>query len=373
VLGMLDVQLSLAPVDKRIAAFRSGTLGLTAVGVLIAAGIVLAFAQSQVVRPVSALLAGTRRVAVDQLDTEIHVDAKGEMGILAASFNEMIAALRRMERELRDVNVDLEHQVEERTAALKRAHAALIQSEKLSSLGRLSASIAHEINNPLAGILTFAKLAIRILQAGAPDDATRGDLVKHLRLVQRETERCTAIVRSLLDFARDRPLALGEVSPNAAVDEALQLLGHQTAMQGIALEKRLGEVPSVIADFGQLRQAIVNVVLNACEAMGRGGKLTVETRPGADGGFEVDIADTGPGISEEHMSHLFEPFFTTKGEKGTGLGLAVVYGIVQRHHGRVEVHSEVGRGTRFTLCFPPVAPAQLERSAAGAGLVLGGT
>jgi two-component system NtrC family sensor kinase len=282
-------------------------------------------------------------------------------------------ALRGMERELRDVNVDLERQVEERTAALKRAQAALVQGEKLSSLGRLAASIAHEINNPLAGILTFAKLAVRILQGGAPDDAARAELVKNLRLVQREAERCTAIVKSLLDFARDRPLALREVSPNEAVGEALQLLEHQMAMQGIALEKRLGAAPVVVADFGQLRQAIVNVALNGCEAMGRGGKLTVETRPGADGGFEVEIADTGPGILDEHLPHLFEPFFTTKGEKGTGLGLAVVYGIVQRHHGRVEVHSEVGRGTRFTLCFPPVAPQQVERSAAAAGLVLGGT
>jgi two-component system, NtrC family, sensor kinase len=375
VLGVLDVQLSLAPVDARIAAFRRGTLGFTAVGALLVAAILFAFARSQIVRPVSALVAGTRKVAVDELDEEIRVDAKGELGVLAGSLNNMIRALRRMERELRDVNVDLEHQVEERTADLKKAHAALVQSEKLSSLGRLAASIAHEINNPLAGILTFAKLVIRTLEGGPPDEATRQELVRNLRLVQRETERCTTIVRSLLDFARDRPLALRDVSPNAAVEEALQLIGHQIAMQGITLEKRLGAVPTVIADFGQLRQAVVNVAMNACEAMGRGGKLTVETRCGADGGVEIHIADTGPGISEDHMSHLFEPFFTTKGEKGTGLGLSVVYGVVQRHHGRVEVHSEPGRGARFTLCFPPVAPAQIDppRGAAPARVAAGVT
>jgi two-component system NtrC family sensor kinase len=372
VLGMLDVQLSLAPADERVAAFRRGTLGLTAVGVLVVAGILFAFVRYQLVRPVSALVAGTRRVAVDELDTEIRVETNGELGVLAVSFNEMIAALRRMERELRDVNLDLERQVEERTADLKKAHGALMQTEKLSSLGRLSASIAHEINNPLAGILTFAKLAIRLLEGGKADDATRAELVKNLRLVQRETERCTAIVRSLLDFARDRPLALCDVSPNAAVEEALQLLGHQIAMQGIAIEKRLApDLGTVVADFGQLRQAVVNVAMNACEAMGRGGKLYVETRAANDGGVEIDIRDTGPGISEEHLPHLFEPFFTTKGEKGTGLGLAVVYGVVQRHHGRVEVHSEPGRGARFTLCFPPAAPSHAERVPAVAGMGVG--
>jgi two-component system, NtrC family, sensor kinase len=359
VLGVLDVQLSLADVDERIAAFRRNSLGLTAIGVLLLGGVFLAFGRSEVVRPVSALLAGMRQVARDDLEGEIRVDAKGELAVLTASFNDMLRALRTMERELREVNSELERQVEARTAELKRAHAALIQTEKLSSLGRLSASIAHEINNPLAGILTFAKLCIRALEAGPPDDAGRGDLVKHLRLVQRETERCSAIVRSLLDFARERPLALREVTPDAVVDEALQLIAHQVAMQGITLDKRLGATPTIVADFGQLRQAIVNVAMNACEAMGRGGKLTVETRPGADG---------GPGIPEENMKHLFEPFFTTKGEKGTGLGLAVVYGVVQRHHGRVEVHSQAGRGARFTLCFPPVAPPQQGAAMLGTGV-----
>jgi two-component system, NtrC family, sensor kinase len=358
VLGVLDVQLSLADVDARIGAFRRGSLGLTAIGVLLLAGVLLAFGHSEVVRPVSALLGGMRQVARDHLDGEIRVGAKGELALLAGSFNDMLRALRAMERELREVNSDLERQVEDRTAELKRAHTALIQTEKLSSLGRLSASIAHEINNPLAGILTFAKLVIRTLEAGPPDEAARKELVKHLRLVQRETERCSAIVRSLLDFARERPLALREVSPNAVVEEALQLIAHQVAMQGITLEKRLGATPTVVADFGQLRQALVNVAMNACEAMGSGGKLTVETRAGTDGGVEIDVLDTGPGISDDNMKHLFEPFFTTKGEKGTGLGLAVVYGVVQRHRGRVEVHSDIGRGARFTLCFPPVAPPQ---------------
>jgi len=362
VLGLLDVSLSLASMDARIAGFRRSSLALTAIGVLLLSGFFIAFARSNVVRPVQALLEGTRRVAVDELDTEIRVRSKGELGLLAASFNDMTRSLRRMEGELRDLMLGLERQVEERTTDLQRAQVALVHSEKMSSLGQLSASIAHEINNPLAGILTFAKLVIRTLEAGAPDEPTRRELVRNLALVQRETERCSAIVRNLLDFARDRPIALRELHVNAAVDEALQLIAHQIAIQGLALEKRFGSPPPVMADFGQLRQAVVNVALNAVEAMGKAGTLTVVTRAAGDGGVEVVISDTGPGIAKEHLPHVFEPFFTTK-EKGTGLGLSVVYGIIQRHHGQVDVRSEPGRGTTFTLWLP----AAMRRATAGEG------
>jgi two-component system, NtrC family, sensor kinase len=357
VLGLLDVSLSLAPSDARIADFRRGSLVLTGIGVLLLSTFFFAFARFHVVRPVRALVEGTRRVAVDQLDTEIRVSSKGELGLLAASFNDMTRSLRRTEGELKDLNFDLERQVEERTTDLKKAQNALVHNEKMSSLGQLAASIAHEINNPLAGILTFSKLVIRTLEQGAPDDATRRDLVRNLALVQRETERCSAIVRNLLDFARDRPVALRELQVNAVVEEALQLIAHQIAIQGLTLERDLQPTPQVLADFGQLRQAVVNVALNAVEAMGKRGVLTVRTRAAADGGVEIVIADTGAGIAAEHLKHVFEPFFTTK-EKGTGLGLSVVYGILQRHQGRVDVQSEVGRGTTFVLALPPPAAGE---------------
>jgi two-component system, NtrC family, sensor kinase len=357
VLGLLDVSLSLASMDARMASFRRGTLLLTAAGVLLLCMFFFAFAHSNVVRPVQALLEGTRRVAGDELDTEIRVHSKGELGLLGASFNEMTRSLRLAETELHALMLDLERQVEERTADLKRAQAALVQSEKLSSLGRLSASIAHEINNPLAGILTFAKFVIRTLEAGPPDEAARRELVRNLALVQRETERCSAIVRSLLDFARDRPVELRRMNVNAAVEEGLQLIAHQAAIQGLTVEKRLAPTPDVMADFGQLRQAVVNVLLNAVQAMGKSGTLTVATRAAKDGAVEIAVADTGPGIGKDDIPRLFEPFFTTK-EKGTGLGLPVVYGILQRHGGQVDVQSERGRGTTFTLRLPPMARAR---------------
>ncbi|MBK9516854.1 MAG: HAMP domain-containing protein [Anaeromyxobacter sp.] len=364
VLGLIDVTVSLEDADRRLATFRTRGLGVAALGMLFTGGLLLVYARRRVILPVAALVEGTRRVARDELDLEIPVLTGGELGGLASSFNEMTRSLRRSEEDLRRLNQGLERTVAERTAELTRAHAALVQSEKLSSLGQLSASIAHEINNPLAGILTYAKLVAREAETDVPDEARRRSMVKRLSMVQREAERCSAIVRNLLDFARARPLQLKDVELDKVVRESLQLIGHQLALQGHTVETRLARLPPVHADFGELRQAFVNLALNAMEAMGKGGHLTVLTRALEDGrSVEIAITDDGPGIPPEIRSKIFDPFFTTK-EMGTGLGLSVVYGIVQRHGGTVTVESEPGRGTTFTLRLP-VSPAAAPPPPAG--------
>ncbi len=351
VLGVLDVAVSLARVDAETASLRLWTLAAAAAAAAALGFAVWLFARHHVTKPVAALVQATRRVARDQLELEVPVTWKGEIGILAASFNDMTRSLRTTKRQLDGLMHDLERQVEERTAALRSAQDQLVRTEKLTSLGKLSASIAHEINNPLAGILTFAKLIVRTLEAGPLDDAATRSLVKHLLLVQRETERCTAIVRNLLDFARERPISKTDVNANLVVDEALQLLANQIQIQGVTLERRTAPLPVLEGDFGQLRQACVNVVMNACEAMARGGRLVVETRTLADGKAELSFEDTGPGIPPDQLSKIFDPFFTTK-EKGTGLGLSVVYGIVERHGGTIDLRTEVGKGTRIAIRLP---------------------
>ncbi len=364
VLGLIDVTLSLREADERLTTFRQESTAFVALGLVLVGGLLVVFAQRRVVGPVAALLEGTRRVARDQLDVEIRIVNRGELGVLATSFNEMTSSLRRVEGDLKQLNQDLEHKVEERTDDLKRAQAVLVQSEKLSSLGQLAASIAHEINNPLAGILTFSKLLAREAETAVPDAGQRASMVKNLGLVQRETERCRAIVRNLLDFARERPLQLRDVDLEKVVQESLQLVGHQAQLQGHRVETRLAPVPPVHADFGELRQAFVNLAMNAMEAMPQGGRLGVTLGASDDGRVvEVAIADTGPGIPVELQSKIFDPFFTTK-EKGTGLGLSVVYGIVQRHGGTITLETAPGRGTRFTLRLPATGAAPL--STAGA-------
>ncbi len=352
VLGVVDVIISLAPIDTNLAKIRRSAILLASLGVLgLAAGVSL-FARWLVVRPVASLVLGTRQVTRGDLAHEISVPRNDELGSLATSFNDMTRSLRKAHQELQALNDNLEQQVEERTAELRSAQAQLIQSEKLSSLGKLAASVAHEINNPLAGILVYAKLLIRIEEDGDTSEKARAAALKHLRLVQRETERCSAIVRNLLDFARQRPLALRQMDVTGAIAEALSLVEHQLAMQGVSIERQVDGPALIEADFGQMRQAFVNIALNACDAMSKGGKLTVVSRhvPGSRQ-VEVVFDDTGVGIPPDHLSKILDPFFTTK-EKGTGLGLSVVYGIVERHKGTLDIKSQVGKGTRVTIRLP---------------------
>ena len=364
VLGVIDVAVSLDEADARIAAFRRETFTFVVVGLVVLGLFLVVFARRRVVGPVEALVEGTRRVAHDDLDVRIQVPGRGELSALADSFNEMTASLQRVEGDLKQLNQDLEQKVEARTAELQRAQSALVQTEKLSSLGQLSASIAHEINNPLAGILTFAKLIMRQAEEDVPDEARRKVMVKNLGLIQRETERCSAIVRNLLDFARERPLQLRDVDLEKVVAESLQLIGHQLQLQNHQVVTRLTPVPPVHGDFGELRQCFVNLALNAMEAMGKGGRLEIRLSPQPDAtGVELTITDNGPGIPADLRSRIFDPFFTTK-EKGTGLGLSVVYGIVQRHRGTIDLVSAPGQGTSFTLRFPAAGVASVPPPAA---------
>jgi two-component system NtrC family sensor kinase len=356
VLGLLDVGLSTARLDAATAAFRWRALGASALAALLLGLAFWAFARRHVVRPVGALVAATHRVAREDLDGEVPETFDGELGLLAGAFNSMVRSLRAARADLQALLGRLEQRVAERSDALASTHADLVRSEKLASLGKLSASIAHEINNPISGIMTFARLIARTLEQGPPDEATRRTLLRNLRLVEREGERCSDVVRNLLDFAHERTLEVADVPPNAVVEDALQLVHAQLQLQGVRVERRLGALPHVPGDFGLLRQACVNVVMNACEAMPFEGTLTVETAVVEDG-REVELAfrDTGPGIPEARLARVFDPFFSTQ-EGGAGLGLSVVHGLVRRHGGRVLLESEEGKGTRVALRLPVAGP-----------------
>ena len=373
VLGVLDITLSLARVDEEIAAITRRTGAFAGFTIVLLVMILAGVVRRGVVRPVRELVEGTRRVAQGDLTHRIPVRTRDEVGALAASFNRMTEALGKTQTELDALVATLEQRVEERTRELQEAQSQLIQTEKLASLGKLSASIAHEINNPLSGILTYAKLLSRKLRTGPPDADGVQAALQQLALVEREAQRCCSIVRSLLDFARQREPSFQPVDVEAAAAEALSLLSNRLAIQNVEVTQECAPAPTVQADFGQLRQAFVNILMNACEAMPKGGTLHVVTRevslPTAGRGgplsptgksgpptrfAEVAISDTGQGIPPEHFSKIFDPFFTTK-EKGTGLGLSVVYGIVEKHGGKILVDSRVGQGTTVTLRFPAAA------------------
>jgi two-component system NtrC family sensor kinase len=351
VLGVIDVGLSLKEVDADLEAVARRSAKTAAAAVVAMAAFVAFVTHRTVMKPVRDLVVATRKLAAGDFTQEVRVAGTNELGSLDAAFNDMVGVLGQARADRLRLLHTLEQQVLDRTAALTQAQDQLIQTEKLSSLGRLAASVAHEINNPLAGILTYAKLMVRKLEAAPVDERTRGDCVRNLKLVQRESERCTAIVRSLLEFARQRPLALQGVDCAAVLDEAVSLVEHQAMLRGLTIVRHVEPLPTIEADFGQLRQAFVNVLLNACESTSAGGTVTLDARAAPDAFVEVTVGDTGSGIPADELARIFDPFFTTK-EKGTGLGLSVVYGIIERHGGTITAHSEVGRGTDFVMRLP---------------------
>jgi two-component system NtrC family sensor kinase len=354
VLGVVEVGVSLATMDRELATLRWKTLGAGLFATALLTALILNATRRYILKPVKALVHATREIAAGNLDKPVRHRSSDELGLLADSFDGMRVSLAGARAEIDGLMTGLESQVEERTAALKIAQARLIQGEKLASLGKLSASIAHEINNPLAGILTFSKLLVRDLEQPTIDAQTRGDALTRLRLIERETGRCSAIVRNLLDFARQRPLDLQDVDVHDALDESLHLIRHQVELQGLKLDADLDGHPVVRADFGQLRQAFVNILLNAVEASSRGDTVRVRSHSPSSGEVVVSVTDTGVGIDDENLQHILDPFFTTK-ERGTGLGLSVVYGIVEGLGGRFEVESRKGQGTTVRIRLPQVA------------------
>ena len=323
-------------------------LGITLLGVLLVTWVALAVAQ-RISRPIQAMAEAARKIAQGDYSQVAKVDSQDEIGILAENFNLMVSELVGAHTELKAWGENLERKVEERTGELRAMQAHLIQSEKLAAVGKLAAGVAHEINNPLTGILTNSSLMLQDVPA---DDPRREDL----QTIVDETLRCRKIVKGLLDFARQTKPQKQALDINNVVQDVLSLVRNQASFQNITIRTELDvELPAVMADADQMRQVFLNIVLNAADAMSGGGEITTRSRFNRDSGnVEVAISDTGPGIPEDIKDKLFEPFFSTK-KQGTGLGLSIAYGIMERHKGTLKVQSQRGRGTTFTAVLPASA------------------
>jgi two-component system NtrC family sensor kinase len=300
------------------------------IGVGLAMVVSFLFARS-VVLPLRKIVLACRRIAQGDFSSRVELKSKDEIEELARGFNFMASSLK------------------ERDDKLKEATSRqLIRSERLATLGQLAAGVAHEINNPIAGIITYLRLIQKKLGKNEFGD---GEMRRYLEIIEKETTRIGTIVRHLLDFARQSEPNLKPVDIHLILNESLELLAHKFRLQGIEIEKNYGVCPQIIADFAQLQQTFMNIIINACEAMEDGGKLTITTRVGGNNMVEIEFSDTGKGIPPENLHRIFDPFFTTK-PKGTGLGLSVVYGIIMRHQGEINVKSEVNKGTTFTIRLP---------------------
>ena len=233
--------------------------------------------------------------------------------------------------------------------------AQILHQDKMMSLGRLAASVVHEINNPLSGILNYSRLMSKILKKGPLEKDKSDKFKQYLELVETETERCAQIVSNLLAFSRKSPPAMGPVQIQELLQKCISLSQHKLELQNIALTTSFQpNLPAVQGDANQLQQCIINLIFNAIDAMSEGGNLHIRSHHDADKTHVlIAISDTGAGIPENNLPHIFEPFFTTKQEGyGVGLGLSTVYGIIEHHNGQIDVESRTGHGTTFFIRLP---------------------
>ncbi len=347
VLGVLDTTISLEAFEKERAQIYNRMIisGIVSVIVL---SVLLSLLLSRVVnRPIDRLLAATKTAAHGNLDQTVSIRSHDELGELSISFNNMISELKRSRDAIEEWTQTLEHRVQERTQELQQVQDQLIRAGKMAALGELAAGVAHEINNPLTGVLTFSSLMLKKVDENHP-------WKKDLDNIVQQTTRCRNIVRGLLDFARQRKPDKKEWDIHTLLDNTLTLVENQARFQNIKIIKNFKtEIPRLLVDGDQIQQVFMNIIINAADAMsGDGGMLTVKTAL-HNGMAEISFVDTGRGMSKEHLSKLFTPFFTTKEiGRGTGLGLAISYGIIQSHNGEIDVESEVGKGSTFRIKLP---------------------
>jgi two-component system, NtrC family, sensor kinase len=357
VLGVVDITYSLGEINQNM---KAHVVNMVAVSV----GFILLISLSagwllhrMIYVPLADLEKGAKRLSSGNFDHPVPVRGEDEFGSLARSSNAMMGALKKSQQELTEWVHTLEEKVNERTQELRLAEAEVARGEKLASIGQLAAGIAHELNNPLTGVLTFTHLLRKKMPDGSQD-------AEDLDLVIRETKRCASIIRRLLDFAREKTPEKALVNLNGLIEETVRFVERSAALQQIEIAMDLdADLPPLLVDADLIKQVLMNILVNAQQAIEDHGKILVEscvkrrrlagtsTEPMPV--VEIAISDNGCGIPKANLQRIFDPFFTSKEVgKGTGLGLSVSYGIVRSHGGEIEVESTEGEGTTFRIYLP---------------------
>lgn len=362
ILGVVDVSYSLEEVDAAKKEHVAYLIGLSLAFICLVAFSVGYLLKRLIYVPLKDLESGAKRISAGNLGGVIPVRSEDEFGQVAGTFNGMNAALDESHRAMQELVENLEAKVEARTRELLAARAEVAQGEKLASIGVLSAGIAHELNNPLTGVLTFTSLMRKKVKDGTED-------AEDLDLVIRETKRCAAIIRRLLDFAREKVPVNGFFNVNQVIEDTVRFVERPASLHQIEISTDLdASLPQVWGDADLIKQVVMNLLVNAQQAVDKEGHIIVETRSikpsatpehhgAAAAMVEISVRDNGCGIPQANLERIFDPFFTSKEVgKGTGLGLSVSYGIVKAHGGKISVDSTVGEGSVFRVQLPVISP-----------------
>jgi two-component system NtrC family sensor kinase len=314
------------------------------------------FTRKKIKDPLNALIKASVAVARGDKSTRLVISPNqlSDMTMVSKAFNNMLDNLQKATNELQNWSQQLEYKVQKKSEELGQAHSELINIERIASLGKLSLSVAHEINNPLSGILVYTKLVYKQLNIQELDPIKKESMLKHLKLIENETKRCGDIVKGLLDFSRKNQDGFEPKHLHEILHDIVELMAHPMKIANINFLSDFSANPEIIfCSPNQIKQACVAILVNASEAVSENGEVLIRTYNPDNEHVRIDISDDGTGIPEQDIPHIFEPFFSTKEDaSGIGLGLAIVHGIIQNHKGRIDVISERGKGTTISITLP---------------------
>lgn len=356
VLGSLIIKVPLKELDAAVEKSSLEFYLLAIIATLLLASLLILFTRREIKRPLNELIKASVAVANGDKNTRLRIGTNqlDDMRMVSIAFNNMLDNLQTATTELENWSQQLEYKVQKKSEELGAAQNELIHIERLASLGKLSSSVAHEINNPLSGILIYTKLVHKLLSNPDITTTKKESMLKHLKMIETETKRCGDIVRGLLDFSKKDQEDFEPKHLHEILHDTYDLMSHPIKIANIGfLTDFAAKSDLIYCSPNQIKQACVAILVNATEAVAENGEIIVKTSNPDEDTIKIEITDNGIGIAEDDLQHIFEPFFSTKHEaRGIGLGLPIVHGIMQSHKGKIQVKSEPGQGTTISIIIP---------------------
>ncbi len=358
VLGSLIIKIPLKDLDAAIEKSSTEFYVLAIITTFLLVLFLILFTRKKIKMPLNAIIQASKDVSNGDMSKRLEIKHRqlDDMRMVSIAFNNMLDNLGSANLELQNWSQQLEYKVQKKSEELLEAQNELIHIERIASLGKLSSSVAHEINNPLSGVLTYTKLVHKQLSKIDVDPVKKESMLQNLKVIETETKRCGDIVKGLLDFSKKDQQNFENCHLHQILKETYDLMSHQMKIENISfLTDFIAHNDLIYCSPNQIKQACVAMLVNASEAVSESGEIIIRTLNNDDHTVRFEIADNGSGISPEDISHIFEPFFSAKQKaSGIGLGLAIVHGIIQSHKGTIDVKSEPGRGTTFSVVIPTV-------------------